>query len=45
MNQSGLPMHPDTAKYNRSPEPKDQEICDLLAREITLHLPEAENKI
>jgi hypothetical protein len=38
-------MHPDTAKYNKSLGPGEQEICDLLAREIDRHLPEAENKI
>lgn len=38
-------MHPDTAKYNNSLAPEDQEICDLLAAEIDNNLPEAENKI
>lgn len=38
-------MHPDTAKYNKSLGPDEQEICDLLAREIDRHLPEAVNKI
>lgn len=38
-------MHPDTAKYNESQSSGDREICDLLAREIDRHLPEAENKI
>jgi hypothetical protein len=38
-------MHPDTPKYNRSLDPADQEICDLLAAQIDKHLPEAENKI
>lgn len=38
-------MHPDTAKYNNSLAPEDQEICDLLAAEIDHNLPEAENKI
>lgn len=38
-------MHPDTAKYNKSLGPDEQEICDLLAREIDRHLPEADNKI
>lgn len=37
--------HPDTAKYNISLAPEDQAICDLLARQIDQHLPEAENKI
>ena len=38
-------MHPDTAKYNKSLDPDDQEICDLLAGEIDKGLPKAENKI
>ncbi len=38
-------MQPDTAKYNASLDPGDQEICDLLAREIDRNLPGAENKI
>ena len=31
--------------YNDSQAPGDKAICDLLAREISRHLPEAENKI
>ncbi len=38
-------MHPDTKDYNAKQTPEDREICDLLAREIDRHLPEAENKI
>lgn len=38
-------MQPDTQTYNRSQSPSDQAICDLLAKEIDRHLPEAENKI
>jgi hypothetical protein len=38
-------MHSDTAKYNRTLDPDDQEICDLLAEVIDKNLPEAENKI
>ena len=38
-------MHPDTAKYNESLVPEDQQICDLLAAQIDKVLPEAENKI
>jgi hypothetical protein len=38
-------MHPDTTKYNRALTSTDQEICDLLAKEIDQNLPEAENKI
>jgi len=39
------PMHPETRAYNRSRRPEEQDICDLLAREIDRLLPEAENKI
>ena len=35
----------DTRSYNESLSPNDRAICDLLAREIDAHLPEAENKI
>ena len=38
-------MHLGTAKYNKSLDPEDQEICDLLAGQIDKFLPEAENKI
>ena len=38
-------MHPDTAQYNESLDPADQEICDLLAEQIDKALPAAENKI
>lgn len=38
-------MHPDTKKYNGSQSALDRKICDLLAKEIDKHLPEAENKI
>lgn len=38
-------MHLDVQKYNNNKLPEDQAICDLLANEINLHLPEAENKI
>jgi hypothetical protein len=38
-------MHPDTLNYNESLDPQDQDICNLLAREIDQALPEAENKI
>ncbi|MFN0054261.1 MAG: DUF1801 domain-containing protein [Planctomycetales bacterium] len=38
-------MHPDTAKYNNSLSPENQEICNLLAQTIDKALPEAENKI
>jgi hypothetical protein len=38
-------MHPDTTQYNNAQPEGDREICQLLAREIDRHLPEAENKI
>ena len=38
-------MHPETAKYNKAMASADQQICDLLAREIDRSLSEAENKI
>jgi hypothetical protein len=38
-------MSPDTVKFNEAQHPDDREICDLLAREIDRHLPEAENRI
>lgn len=38
-------MHPDTASYNNSHSPEDQEICNRLADAIDKSLPEAENKI
>lgn len=31
--------------YNNGQSAEDKAICDLLAREITKHLPDAENKI
>src|SRR5262245_35527625 len=38
-------MQSDTAKYNKSLDPPDRKICDLLARAIGEALPEAENRI
>lgn len=38
-------MHPDTKTYNSALAQSDREICDLLAEEISRHLPSAENKI
>ena len=38
-------LHPDTNKYNKAQAPEDREICNLLAREIDRHLPDAENKV
>ncbi len=38
-------MHPDTKTYNSALGLSDKKICDLLAAEISKHLPNAENKI
>ena len=38
-------MHADTVKYNKAQQPGDRAICDLLAKAIDRHLPEAENKV
>lgn len=38
-------MNAETLQYNDAQEPADQEICNLLAKEITGSLPEAENRI
>jgi len=38
-------MHPDILKYNENRDSNDQEICNLLAREIDTNLPEAESKV
>ena len=38
-------MHKDILTYNNAQSPADKKICQLLAKEISTHLPEAENKI
>ena len=38
-------MHQDTTSYNKQQSADHQQVCDLLANEIDLRLPEAENKI
>lgn len=38
-------MHPEIQSYNDSQSPSDKEICDVLAKEVNKHLPEAEDKI
>ena len=38
-------IHEDITNYNASQSAGDRMICDLLAKEITHILPEAENKI
>jgi hypothetical protein len=38
-------MNKDVRAYNSSLTPGDKAICNLLAEEISLHLPKAENKI
>lgn len=40
-----MPIHEDITAYNASQLPTDRAICDLLAREITAALPQADNKI
>lgn len=40
-----MTMNIDTQAYNNTQSKEDREICNLLAREINLHLPKAENKI
>ena len=38
-------MHEEAARYNRAQTPADQQVCELLAREIEKSLPEAESKV
>jgi len=38
-------MHKDITAYNNKQTKEDKEICHILATEISLSLPEAENKI
>lgn len=38
-------MNIETQAYNNTQSKEDREICNLLALEINLHLPKAENKI
>jgi uncharacterized protein YdhG (YjbR/CyaY superfamily) len=38
-------MHPDILNYIENLEPDHRQVCELLAREIDTHLPEAESKI
>lgn len=38
-------MDPDIRMYNNQLNQEDQAICDMLAEEISQHLPDAENKI
>lgn len=38
-------MNKEILAYNKSQSPEDKKICDLLAEEISLHLPDAENKV
>lgn len=40
-----MPIHPDTLAYNAAQTDTDRAICEVLAREISVHLPEAENKV
>jgi uncharacterized protein YdhG (YjbR/CyaY superfamily) len=38
-------MNKDIKAYNDALSPEDSKIANLLAKEISMHLPEAENKI
>ncbi|MFM1824380.1 MAG: hypothetical protein RI967_2646 [Planctomycetota bacterium] len=38
-------MAPETAAYNAAQSPEDRQICELLAEEIAVALPEAANKV
>lgn len=38
-------IHPDTKKYNQNLEAAAKKIANLLAKEISTALPEAENKV
>jgi hypothetical protein len=38
-------MKKDIQAYNDSQSEEEKEICDILSKEISRHLPEAENKI
>jgi uncharacterized protein YdhG (YjbR/CyaY superfamily) len=38
-------MNKEVKAYNNAQSPTDKKICNLLAKEISAHLPEAENKI
>ena len=38
-------MNKEIQAYNNSQSDDDKQICDILAEEISRHLPEAENKI
>jgi hypothetical protein len=38
-------MNKDIRAYNNTQSAENKKICNVLSREISLHLPEAENKI
>jgi hypothetical protein len=38
-------MHPEIQAYNDAQAAEDREICNLLSKEISAHLPEADSKI
>ena len=38
-------MNPEISEYNNAQSTEDQLICNVLAKQIDLHLTEAENKI
>jgi hypothetical protein len=43
--QNSITMNTEIKAYNDALSDNDRDICDLLAKEITRHLPDAENKI
>ncbi|MDI3322120.1 DUF1801 domain-containing protein [Pinibacter soli] len=45
MKENKTAINKDIEAYNDALADEDKEICDVLSHEITLHLPEAENKI
>jgi hypothetical protein len=45
MKETSTALLPGIRNYNNALSNEDREICDLLATEISRHLPEAENKI
>ena len=45
MEKTAPKIHPDIKSYHQTLTKSDREMCDLLAVEITRHLPKAENKL
>ena len=42
---NNIAMNPEISEYNNAQSTEDQLICNVLAKQIDLHLTEAENKI